>query len=191
MTSGWFDPMVMRKPHPVEWYTPEWLWRLARKVMGGLDLDPCSNSLRRPNVPARRHYTKRENGLEQPWSGRVFLNPPYGAGIGAWIAKLTEEVEAGAVTQAVAVVPASTEARWFVPLWQAEGLCFLMGRMRFVDGATRTLPEQGTPVPIVAVYFGHREESFAQHFGAVSPVLRQVSAPVAWEDRATRAVAAA
>ena len=38
------------------------------------DLDPCSPG---PDhwVPARRIYTKQDDGLRQPWHGLVFMNP--------------------------------------------------------------------------------------------------------------------
>ena len=56
--------------------------------MGAIDLDPCSNSREIPNVPAARHYTAQDNGLVQPWEGRVFLNPPFGPGVEQWFSKL-------------------------------------------------------------------------------------------------------
>jgi hypothetical protein len=59
--------------------------------MGAIDLDPCSNSRESPNVPAARHYTVQENGLEQPWEGKVFLNPPFGPGVEVWFSKLYQE----------------------------------------------------------------------------------------------------
>ncbi len=49
--------------------------------LGAIDLDPSSNSREIPNVPAARHYTAQDNGLVQPWDGRVFLNPPFGPGV--------------------------------------------------------------------------------------------------------------
>ena len=46
--------------------------------MGEIDLDPCSNSKAQPNVPALNHFTVEDDGLEQKWFGRVYMNPPYG-----------------------------------------------------------------------------------------------------------------
>jgi hypothetical protein len=45
--------------------------------MDEIDLDPCSNSVEIPNVPAARHYTIGNNGLVQPREGRIFINPPF------------------------------------------------------------------------------------------------------------------
>ena len=48
-------------------------------IIRGL-LDPCTNSKRRPNIPAEKTYDKADDGLKQenPWKGfHVILNPSY------------------------------------------------------------------------------------------------------------------
>lgn len=55
-----------------EWYTPKWI--IDR--LGPFSLDPCSPAIR-PFDTAIRHFTKDEDGLIQPWKGRIWLNPPY------------------------------------------------------------------------------------------------------------------
>lgn len=61
-----------------EWFTPRDYVEAARKVLGGIDLDPASHREANRIVRARRFYDERANGLRRPWSGRVFLNPPGG-----------------------------------------------------------------------------------------------------------------
>lgn len=58
------------------WYTPAW-------VFEGLglefDLDVASPAGGLPWLPARRYFTVADDGLNQPWEGLVWCNPPYSA----------------------------------------------------------------------------------------------------------------
>jgi len=60
----------------VEHYTPPYIVEAARELMGEFDLDPASCELANRMIKAKEYYT--ENGLEKPWFGKVFLNPPGG-----------------------------------------------------------------------------------------------------------------
>lgn len=86
------------------WLTPPAI--LA--ALGPFDLDPCAAPEPRPWPTADRHISLPENGLLTPWSGRVWLNPPYSREARQWIARLAEH---GTGT---ALVFARTEAAWFV-----------------------------------------------------------------------------
>jgi hypothetical protein len=61
-----------------EHYTPIHVVDRARSLLGGIDLDPASCAEANMRISATRIYTEKEDGLRQPWSGRVFLNPPGG-----------------------------------------------------------------------------------------------------------------
>ena len=67
-------------------------------IIRGL-LDPCTNSKRRPNIPAEKTYDKADDGLKQEnsWKGfHVILNPSYESSV-QWrfINRAINEVEWG------------------------------------------------------------------------------------------------
>jgi hypothetical protein len=136
-----------------EHYTPATVIAVVRACLGAIDLDPCSNSHADPAVPAARHYTIAEDGLRQAWHGRVYMNPPYGRRIPVWVDKLAREYEAGRVTEAIALVPARTDTRWFRRLG-AHPVCFVSGRLAFRGNTA------GAPFPSALVYLGPRVPAF-------------------------------
>jgi hypothetical protein len=57
-----------------DYYTPKWVF----DALGlEFDLDVCAPPDGPPCVPARRWFTMQDDGLSQPWDGRVWMNPPY------------------------------------------------------------------------------------------------------------------
>jgi len=73
-------PSVKHSSETNEQYTPERIVELAREVMGGIDLDPASSELANARVRAARIFTEAdgERALEEPWEGKIWLNPPGG-----------------------------------------------------------------------------------------------------------------
>lgn len=149
-----------------EWYTPRHVVDAVLSTMGAIDLDPCAEKAKA--VPAGAHHTKADDGLSQPWKGRVYMNPPYGDTIGEWTGKLRREYDARKVTEAVALIPARTETDWWEALG-AEFVCLIHGRLRFSDGPT------AAPFPSAAVYLGKSADAFTQAFKALGPVYRRVT----------------
>jgi len=123
-----------------EWLTP----KSVIEKLGSFDLDPCS-PVNRPWDTAKKHYTKEDDGLFQPWGGRVWLNPPYGKESAAWLDKL---VECG---NGIALIFARTETEMFFKyVWdKAYSVLFLKGRISFhyVDG---TKANSGAPSVLIA-----------------------------------------
>ncbi len=120
------------------WTTPpEILERLYRVAGGSFTLDPCSPSSdrRSATVRARVHLSFRENGLAHDWHGKVYVNPPYGRGLGAWTSKCRVSVESGSADLVVALLPARSDTSW----WHRDvaghaDLVLLKGRLSFGDG---------------------------------------------------------
>lgn len=125
-----------------EWLTPPEILR----ALGPFDLDPCS-PVNRPWPTASDHYTVQEDGLSQPWRGRVWMNPPYGSESARWLQRLADH------GNGVALIFARTEtAMFFDWVWpRADALLFVQGRIHFhyVDGR-RAAANSGAPSVLVA-----------------------------------------
>jgi phage N-6-adenine-methyltransferase len=113
-----------------EWYTPPDYIDAARSLMGRIDLDPASCEAAQAVVQATRFYAKADDGLRQPWHGRVWLNPPYSLA-DVFVDKLLTEYESGRVEQAVLLVNASTDTLWFQTLAARFPVLFTRGRIKF------------------------------------------------------------
>jgi hypothetical protein len=153
----------------VEWYTPARYIEAARTVLGGIDLDPASSDLANETVRASHYYTVLDDGLAQPWWGRVWLNPPYGRLTGQFATKLVEEYEAGRVEAGILLINAyGFDAKWFQPLWRYV-LCFTDHRIVFTSPDRRTGgPANGN----LFVYLGPDERRFADVFRQFGHVVR-------------------
>jgi phage N-6-adenine-methyltransferase len=92
-----------------EWPTPEWLVRQYAVEFGPFDLDPAAAE---GTGQAPLFFTMADDGLAQPWKGRVWLNPPYSQ-VGRWMVKAAGEVAAGRAELVVCLVPARVDARWY------------------------------------------------------------------------------
>jgi len=122
---------------PTEWYTPPSIFHALGLEF---DLDPCSPGAHIVRwIPARTHYTRVDDGLTQPWHGRVWLNPPYGPGIDRWLERFAEHRDG------IALVFARTDTRWFhAYAARADAVCFTRGRISFVAPGPSHTP-LGTP----------------------------------------------
>lgn len=121
-----------------DWCTPPDMLDALGEVF---DLDPCSPGAGHW-VPAKSVYTKQDNGLEQPWYGFVWMNPPFGGRNGhvPWLRKFLDHADG------IAVVRAYTSAGWFHD-WavHADAMLFPRGKTKFVrpDGSIGAAPGHG------------------------------------------------
>ena len=151
------------------WYTPPEIVELVEKVLGKIDLDPCSDDGK--HIPAASHYTTTENGLNQQWQGKVFINPPYSCP-GKWIEKLISEVNDSNVTEAIAILPASTDTTWFAPLWN-QPICFWKGRIKFLD--TNYQPKLPARQSHCLIYWGENADKFNEFFSEYGEVKTSIN----------------
>jgi hypothetical protein len=169
-------PTALQMSESNEWYTPEKYVEAARKLMGGIDLDPASNDYANSKViKAAKYYTLGTDGFNKEWLGRVWLNPPYGRDNGEsnqelWSARLIEQYETGNTDEAILLVNAVTDRTWFQPLWNYP-ICFTNHRIRFYSPDI----EAGQPTHgNVLVYFGTQHKRFAETFKQFGPVVMEV-----------------
>lgn len=147
------------------WLTPPHV--LA--ALGPFDLDPCACSEPRPWPTAARHLTREDDGLAQPWTGRVWLNPPYGgpAIVGPWMRRMALHRHGTALTFA------RTETDLFhETVWRAATMVlFLRGRLHFhrPDGS-RAPANAGAPSCLIA--YGETDAIILQNCGLPGQLVR-------------------
>jgi phage N-6-adenine-methyltransferase len=138
-----------------EWETPrEVVDRLAQSY-GPFDLDPCC---RPETAKAPLFFTKDDDGLQQAWCGRVWVNPPY-SDPRPWIERAIRATNEREARSVVMLLPAAIDTTWFHDLVLPHGdVVFMRGRIKFIGwkGTPIGSPKAGT---ILAV-FPKREQVF-------------------------------
>lgn len=145
-----------------EWYTPQYIIDLARKVMGSIDLDPASSEIANRIVQADLYLTKEDNSLLHPWKGKVWCNPPYSAAlIKKFTAKVLEEVENGNVDEIIVLTNSGTDTQWNKPLQKGTQV-YTNGRISFLqpDGSEKGKGGRGQ----CFTYFGNNPRKFIEVF---------------------------
>lgn len=145
-----------------EYYTPQYIIDATREVMGGIDLDPAGCALANQVVQADRFYTKLNNGLIRPWSGRVFLNPPFSFPR-PFIDRLIAEYDAGQITEAITLVNNGTETSWGQALLTRFPVCFFSNRISFWH-QDPDRPIVGNRYAQMVFYLGGNAGSFREFF---------------------------
>ena len=144
-----------------QWHTPSEVAQRVAQALGGIELDPCSDLKR--NVTAEKHFTQDDDGLSREWFGRVYMNPPYGAEITAWVEKLCHQYALGNVTEAIALVPARTDTEWW-RMFRDYAICFVDGRLKFSGH------DNSAPFPSALVYLGKNIDGFGRAFEGIGSV---------------------
>ena len=145
-----------------EWYTPAEYIKAAKSVMGDVDLDPASSEAANVVVAAYTFYTEADDGLSKPWSGRVWMNPPYAQPlIAQFIERLVKSYAAGDVTEACVLVNNASETRWGQEIGKAAAaICSPAGRVKFWHPSKEAVPLQGQAIH----YLGPHVAEFTAEF---------------------------
>ena len=144
-----------------EWFTPPEILQPVRAVLGEIDLDPATCADAQQLVQAKSFYTLEDDGLSQPWYGRVYLNAPYSRGVmDAFIHKL---LVSSAVEAWIVLANNATETKWAQRLLVASRLvCFLSSRVDFIDAAG--VPQTNNNRGQMVCYSGPDPDHFRFHF---------------------------
>lgn len=166
LSRNWWD--AAHRPGVItgdDYYTHRTVIEVTQTFLGTIDLDPASHFEANKVVGARNYFTLHENGLVQPWNGRVWLNPPFGQW-DAWGAKVLRELDLGRVSELILLIPdrsLSTRGGVMPLLRRGDAFCQLHGRWPFWGPKATGSPDDGHAL----LYFGNRVAEFRVAFAAL------------------------
>ncbi|MCL6598975.1 MAG: phage N-6-adenine-methyltransferase [Alicyclobacillus macrosporangiidus] len=140
-----------------DWETP---WDLFNELDARyhFTLDVCAIWW---NAKLDEYFDEHQDGLSQAWSGRCWMNPPYGREIGKWVKKAHDEaLVLHNCELVVCLLPARTDTKWFHRyVWDKHtkrprpgvDVEFLEGRVKFLDLDGN--PTNSAPFPSMIVVF--------------------------------------
>tara|TARA_R100000234_G_C5002113_1_gene180794 strand:- start:1271 stop:1759 length:489 start_codon:yes stop_codon:yes gene_type:complete len=129
------------------WETPSWLFDTLNEWFN-FDCDAAASS---DNALCDVFLDKEADALSMPeWPGEsIWLNPPYGRAVGAFVAKAAEQAALGKTV--VVLVFARTDTRWWHDAaMKAQYIFFIKGRLRFNKGGQ---PAGAAPAPSTVLVF--------------------------------------
>jgi hypothetical protein len=166
------NPLGDRNATP-EWYTPPDFIEMARQVLGGINLDPASNDYAQTWIKADVFYTKQQDGLKQPWFGRVWCNPPYGSPEVRLLARTFLEnaiacYQKQTISSAILLLN-RTGAKWYKNcVSQVSGICEVNRRIAFID--ERGIKQNSPRYYNDFLYLGRDIDKFKSIFSAIGEV---------------------
>ena len=128
-----------------EWETPHDLFWLLDECFH-FTLDVCATHR---NTKCKRYFTIEQDSLKQEWTGRCWMNPPYGRGITSWVKKAFESSLNGALV--VCLLPARMDTLWWHEYCMRGKITFIKGRLKF-NGS-----KNSAPFPSAIVVFGEAD----------------------------------
>lgn len=128
------------------------------RSLGEFDLDPaCPEDMTWKT--AKKHYTKKEDGLLQPWTGRVWCNPPYGRSLHHWLNKIALHRNGLILT----FNRSDTKAfhNYVYPF--AESIFLFKGRIKFLN--PKGEPYWSAPAPSVLISYNEENADAIEESG--------------------------
>ena len=116
------------------WDTPQDFFDQQNALYGPFTIDVCADA---NNAKCVTYFDKESDGLKQTWTGKCWMNPPYGREIGKWMKKAYES--AGCGTVVVCLVPARTDTKWWHDYAVKGQITFVKGRLKF-GGSKNSAP---------------------------------------------------
>jgi len=141
------------------WNTPpEFVADVLEFFGGSLELDPCSNDEQSPNVPAKKVYTEKTNGLLHPWTAEsVFMNHPY-SDSKRWIPYAASQYECGNSKEMILLIKLDVSTQWWKSIAKYPWIA-VNRRLKFGDG------KGAAPFQSAIVYLGKNLQQFKTAFG--------------------------
>lgn len=150
------------------WFTPATYIESVKAALGRIDLDPFSSAQANRTVGARQFFSIEKSAFEHEWDiqdhCRVFMNPPYSAGLCARaIARFVQQWEIGNFVEGIVLVNNATDTKWFKALAEkSTSLCFTDHRISFWNADKKNI--SGNTRGQVFAYFGQNSERFKAAF---------------------------
>jgi phage N-6-adenine-methyltransferase len=118
-------PMPQEGRTSDDYWTPKWVF----DALGvEFDLDVACPPSGPPYTPAKAWYTQETDGLASPWSGNVWMNPPY-SNTSPWARKFINH------RQGICLVPFA-KSKWANELWNdADAVLMMPSTFKFDQGS--------------------------------------------------------
>jgi hypothetical protein len=102
-----------------DYYTPKWIF----DALGiEFDLDVACPPGGPIYTPCKSFYTQETDGLASPWTGRVWMNPPFSK-TAPWVDKWINH------GNGIALLPVVKHSKWTEQLWDSDALCLWINRV--------------------------------------------------------------
>ncbi len=161
---------IMQRAESVEHYTPRYIWERVARVMDGIDIDPAAES--HNLLCARVYFTRETNGLDKPWCGTVYLNPPFGD-VRDWFRKLALEFEEHHTPEAIVLWKGAMETvamRILMAIPEYRLSAVPRTRVSYPSGEKKRGSGDSSTFTTMLHYFGPHAERFSDIFYEIADI---------------------